>query len=185
VESKCTQCGLLDFIRSGNVCDECCDFETKRRENRKELVVKALLEAEKIAFRHDLRPEDGCGRARPDFVIDCGTHIVIIEVDEHQHRKSSYDCRCEQVRTINLFQEFGGLSVVFIRYNPDGYTGHDGRKGKGNSAPNEARLMRLVHYSIDKLPASQLCVRYVCFDGDNGTFEEHAVDIDEHVLRSE
>ena len=176
VERACSQCGLMDFIQDGNVCNTCCLFEVKKRQKTKELAVKVLLEAESIKFVHDLRPEDGCGKARPDFVIDCGTHIIIIEVDEFQHRRTNYDCRCEQVRTINLFQEYGGLRVMFIRYNPDNYLDNSGRKLKGSSAANHKRLMTLIQYTIKNVPEHPLTVRYLCYDQDDGKYDEFVVD---------
>ncbi len=158
------------------MCNTCSLFEVKRRNKSKELTVKALLEARQIRFVHDLRPEGGCGKARPDFAIDCGTHVLIIEVDEFQHRRSNYDCRCEQVRTINLFQEYGGLRVVFIRYNPDSYVALDGRKLRGSSAVNQKRLMTLVAWSMANVPESPLTTRYLCYDQDNGKYDEFVID---------
>ena len=176
VERPCSQCGFADFIREGSVCNTCCLFEVKKRQKTKELMVKVLLEANSIRFVHDLRPEGGCGKARPDFMIDCGTHIIIIEVDEFQHRRTNYDCRCEQVRTINLFQEFGGLRVLFIRYNPDSYVTVDGRKGQGSSAANQKRLLTLIKWSMDNIPEEPLTVRYLCYDKDNGKYDEFVID---------
>lgn len=182
LETNCSKCGLMDYIRQGNVCGCCSLFEIAKREKRKEVMVKALLEAENIKFIYDRRPEGGCGLDRPDFVIDCGTHIFIIEVDEHQHRRSNYDCRCEQIRTINLFQEYGGLHVVFVRYNPDSYRNLSGSKCDGSSSANISRLKRLVHHTMNEIPKNPLTVRYLCFDNDDGTFEEHIIDLDKHAI---
>jgi hypothetical protein len=52
----------------------------------------------------------------PDILYDRGTHFIAVEVDEHQHRASSY--KCEQQRMLNVIANLG-LSCVFIRYNPD------------------------------------------------------------------
>ena len=59
-----------------------------------------------------------CGRERPDFLFDCGTHLVIVEVDENQH--SHIPRECEQARMVNL-AGVRGMPVTFIRYNPDKY----------------------------------------------------------------
>ncbi len=61
----------------------------------------------------------GCSRRRPDGLIDCLTHSVIIEIDEDQH--SGYDQMCNNRRTMELFQDLGNRPVVFIRLNPDSY----------------------------------------------------------------
>jgi hypothetical protein len=55
----------------------------------------------------------------PDFVFDCGSHIVILEVDEDQHK--GYQKECEIIRMKNITQGFGGLPVFWIRYNPDDF----------------------------------------------------------------
>lgn len=62
-----------------------------------------------------------CGRERPDMVFDAGTHFVVNEVDEYQHKFSGYSCDCEQTRMVNVTQALQ-LPTVFIRYNPDSYT---------------------------------------------------------------
>jgi hypothetical protein len=173
----------MDFIKEGNMCNSCRDYELIKREKKKELAVKTLLKSKQIQFVHDTIPPDGCGRARPDFTMDCGTHVVLVEVDEFQHRRSNYPCECEQVRTINLFQEFGGMKVVFIRYNPDSYTDKSGKKQRGNSQRNTDRLIRLIEHTMKNIPDPMLCTRYICFDGDDGTYEDIAIEYETHITR--
>jgi hypothetical protein len=64
--------------------------------------------------------EGGCSKRRPDIVLDMGSEVLIIEVDEWQHR--SYDCICEHKRTMQLFDDLGSRPIVLIRFNPDKYT---------------------------------------------------------------
>ena len=47
------------------------------------------------------------------------THVIIIEVDEEQHKY--YDTNCEITRINELFTDFGDRPIVFIRFNPDAY----------------------------------------------------------------
>ena len=61
--------------------------------------------------------EGRCGRERPDRVFDLGDKIIILEVDERQHK--AYEC--DKTRMFNIGQAFGGLPVYFIRWNPDNY----------------------------------------------------------------
>ena len=61
----------------------------------------------------------GCSKRRPDGLLDCGSHSVIIEIDEDQH--VGYDPVCENRRTMELFQDLGSRPLVFIRLNPDAY----------------------------------------------------------------
>ena len=66
----------------------------------------------------------GCSKRRPDCYIDKFTHIVIIECDENQHKDTS----CENMRTMELFQDFCNRPMVFIRFNPDTYINKEGKK---------------------------------------------------------
>lgn len=61
----------------------------------------------------------GCSNKRPDVYIDLLTHIIIVEIDENQHKY--YDSTCEMVRLNLLFEDFAFRPIVFIRFNPDGY----------------------------------------------------------------
>ena len=67
--------------------------------------------------------QGGCSDHRPDIFIDCLTHSVIIEVDEHQHKNGdSYSTRCEVRRVNELFTSLADRPIIFIRFNPDSYT---------------------------------------------------------------
>ena len=39
---------------------------------------------------------NGCSKRRPDVMIDCGTHVISVEIDELKH--SSYESICENKR---------------------------------------------------------------------------------------
>jgi len=67
----------------------------------------------------DKRVQDGCSKRRPDLILDLGYQILIIEVDEDQHR--IYYCSCENKRIMELSQDLDHRPVVFIRFNPDEY----------------------------------------------------------------
>ena len=62
----------------------------------------------------------GCSKRRPDLFLDLIYQVVIIEVDENQH--VDYDCSCENKRIMELSQDLGHRPIIFIRFNPDGYT---------------------------------------------------------------
>lgn len=92
-----------------------------------------------------------CGRERPDFQIDCETHFVYVEVDEHQH--NSYVCECEQTRMINLV-EARGMPVRFIRYNPDVYEPMKGQR-KMKFEQREKKLIEYVKYAMSHPPQEE------------------------------
>jgi hypothetical protein len=146
--ATCTSCGLDDILLQG-LCETCDPTIVQLRIKAKELRVHDVLEAEGFKFILDKMLEGPvCGRERPDFQIDCGTHFIYIEVDEHQHH--SYTCECEQMRMINL-AEVRGVPVTFIRYNPDMYESVKGQKMM-KVEQREKKLVEWVHYAIAHHP---------------------------------
>jgi hypothetical protein len=78
-------------------------------------------------------------RARPDFLLRYDTHIIIIEVDEHQHK--AYPEIDELARMINIMRSIN-LPTWFIRYNPDKYkkTKYD-RARTHENAPSRRNIL--------------------------------------------
>lgn len=72
----------------------------------------------------DKKIQDGCSRRRPDLLLDLGYQIIVIEVDENQHK--NYDCSCENKRLMEISQDVDHRPLVFIRFNPDTY--YEGEK---------------------------------------------------------
>jgi len=72
----------------------------------------------------DKKVADGCSRRRPDLLLDMGSHIIIVEIDEHKH--TAYDCSCEHKRLMEISQDLQHRPIVFIRFNPDEYTTLEG-----------------------------------------------------------
>jgi hypothetical protein len=79
-----------------------------------------------IDWTCDKTIQDGCSRRRPDMLADLGSHVIIIEIDEHKH--DEYECICENRRVMEISKDLGHRPVVFIRFNPDAYMGLDGAK---------------------------------------------------------
>ena len=48
-----------------------------------------------------------------------GDQVIIIEVDENQHKL--YDSTCENRRLMEISQDIHHRPIVFIRFNPDDY----------------------------------------------------------------
>ena len=59
----------------------------------------------------------GGSRRRPDILIDCYDYVIIIEIDERQH-KSYTD---SQQRTNDIIHDLQDKFLVMIRFNPDSY----------------------------------------------------------------
>ena len=92
-------------------------------------------------FLFDKKIEDSCLKSRPDILIDMGFQVIIVEVDETQHK--NYNYMCENKRMMKIWKTINDInadddeadeedeknennlnyrSVIFIRFNPDGYS---------------------------------------------------------------
>lgn len=182
VEQKCVTCGIENMINTATgKCNNCTAFMQVKQGRRKykEDVIAALFDEHKIELTHDKIPVGSCNKYRPDFVIDCGTHFVIIEVDEHQH--SGYQCECEQARMINVCQDLGGgMPVTFIRYNPDDYKAANGKWiRRKNKAPRHKKLMDVVKSCMQHMPDHLLGVIYLYYNGhDDNKLDINIIDMD-------
>lgn len=76
-----------------------------------------------LSWIADKKIQDGCSKRRPDLLLDLGYQVIIIEIDENQH--NNYDCSCENKRIMELSQDVGHRSIIFIRFNPDAYNKGD------------------------------------------------------------
>jgi hypothetical protein len=95
------------------------NFKTKER-----LVVDYIKDQYKdYDWVFDKTISDGCSKKRPDIYLDLGYQIIIIEVDENQHRQ--YEDICENKRMMALSQDVNHRPIVFIRFNPDKYVNEE------------------------------------------------------------
>jgi len=90
----------------------------------------------------DKKVQDGCSRRRPDLLLDMGSHIIIVEVDENKH--TDYDCSCENKRLMELSQDLQHRPIVFIRFNPDDYTNQHGILVKSCWKLNKLGVMQIT-----------------------------------------
>jgi hypothetical protein len=143
------------------------------RRHLKENRVKDLFTAAGLTFVHDRMLEGTiCGRERPDFQFDCGTHFVYVEVDEHQHH--SYACECEQVRMVNLVH-VRGMPVRWIRYNPDVYEPMEGQR-QVKQEQREKKLIEYTKWSMKHSPDTMSNIVYLFYDEyDTQTQEWHTL----------
>lgn len=114
-----------------------------------------------------------CGKERPDFLFDCGTHFLVIECDEHQHRNSQ--CACEQTRMINVHESLG-MPTFWIRFNPDQWIDDEKNKKKKHGGLEDSNwnltkrldiLWQWVNFATKYAPQEEwnLHVVYLFFDG--------------------
>lgn len=157
IERKCVSCELFNVLNHEDKCRYCGDFSQFRlfKQNK----VKMFLDKEKIKYdSYDKIIDQGiCGKERPDFLIDCNTHFIILEVDESQHKGSKYNC--ENVRMQNLTYSLG-LPVIFIRYNPDSYI----CEKELTEIQRHNLLKKMIKELKKNTPKELLTVYYICYN---------------------
>ena len=97
-ERKCIKCYKIDVLNKEGLCVNFCSYEErdkimkKNKKKKEEFVLNLLkLNIRQDLFSYDQTIDSICSKKRPDFVFHCGDHILIIEVDEFQH-KSYTNC---------------------------------------------------------------------------------------------
>ncbi len=146
---KTELCETRGILKYNGYCLPCCiqvcpEIEVSRNYKTKETnVVDRIKETfPNFTWVEDKRVQDGCSLRRPDLLLDMGSHIIIVEVDENQH--SDYDCSCENKRLMQISQDVGHRPIVFIRFNPDAYTNQEGVLVKSCWKLNKIGVMTIM-----------------------------------------
>lgn len=121
---------------------------------------------------------DGCSKRRPDLFIDMGSHVILVEVDEHQHNK--YETTCENKRIMEMSYDIGHRKMVILRFNPDSYLNSNnekvlscwdnkslgGVKLKYEDEWNRRlrRLKRKLDYWTENVPSKMVEICYLFYD---------------------
>jgi hypothetical protein len=165
----CIQCQRLDPLNMQSLCFLCAEGKTTRM--LKQTKVKEFFDANKISYKsYDTTVDNGeCNKLRPDFVIDCNTHCIVVEVDEFQHKRSNYDC--EYPRMINIYSALG-MDTVFIRYNPDTYK--CGSSKMKTDATRLNTLLQTVNHmkEFENLQGMHLSVIHLFYDGNEQVLQK-------------
>ena len=123
---KSEWCEVRGITKYNDYCLQCCiqlcpditvsqNYKTKE----KEVTDHVLKTFPNFTWVVDKKVKDGCSKRRPDLLLDMGSHIIIVEIDEHRH--IDYDSSCEHKRLMEISQDVGHRSIIFIRFNPDSY----------------------------------------------------------------
>ena len=182
--SGCQHCKLISIIGSKwkPYCFRCyCvlhpDAEIPRAYKLKEHYVRDALKEEfkdSITMVFDKKVDGGCSRLRPDILLDFGSHCIIVEIDERQHVNYS----CEEKRMVTLYEDIGFRKIVFLRFNPDGYT--FGKKtykspfsytATGAISIDRGEMSRRILELVERIktnkaaePSEQIVVEYLFYD---------------------
>ena len=177
IGSKCTKCFKIDILNKSKLCIYCEPnelFEQHKTyiKKRERLVLNYLDEHVKfpkdieIKVRDDKIIDSTCNLYRPDRIYDCGTHLVITEIDEDQHKHRNF---CDQYKSLEHaelarmyhIQAANGLPCIFFRFNPDKFK----IKNKKINADMTKRLNLLVKWNqlaFTMVPTSETSpVRYM------------------------
>lgn len=112
-ESKLVSC----FNHKSDEMKNIIYTKTPKYNTNKETRIKNLLDKNNFVFTHNKQIQNDMGyKYRPDFLFDCETHFVILEVDEFAHE--SYNKHKELSRMIHI-SSILSKPTKFIRYNPD------------------------------------------------------------------
>jgi hypothetical protein len=168
VERECSKCGKLDVLMN----DLCINFciqdialqDYKKNQKVKEKRVLQILTSEfgsPTEYNHQI--DRNCGHHEKEIGYDCKTHMIYIEVDERQHK--SY-CELGEInRMKNIFNDSGGIPIIFIRYNPDSFLDINNKRQKLPQVKREELLVKWIKLYMNQIPKHHLSVKYLFYDG--------------------
>ena len=148
---KSSWCETIGSKKYNGYCLPCCiqvcpEIQVSRNYKTKERNVVDRITQIFTGFTWvaDKKVQDGCSLRRPDLLLDMGSHIIIVEIDENKH--TNYDCSCEHKRLMQISQDLQHRPIVFIRFNPDAYTNQDGVLIKSCWGLNKLGVMRIIKH---------------------------------------
>ena len=186
LDKKCAMqlCDTIIHGKFDKYCYRCFTYlnpkselskRTKKKENE---VVKFIKENfNEYLWIVDKIIEYGCSRKKPDLFLQFGSHVIIIEIDELQHR--GYNC--ETARIGELWNDLNWQTLVIIRFNPDAYLNKKGIRVKSPWGCTEKRgllkiinndewikrlnkLKKYVEFWIKNVPKNNIEIIYLYYD---------------------
>ena len=148
-----------------------------KRKRQEERVRKVLSDAGyhfKSEHHIDFKCSGAGTFARIDALMQYNGGVVMLEVDEDQHKFGDYSVGCDMKRMANVMETLAlsgnTLPVYWIRYNPGAYT-LDGTRCKRSRASREQMLLEALS-SVDF--SKPFWVHYMFYDCDGGQLAIHA-----------
>jgi len=177
VENPRCKTPMCDLHTPNEYCMRCSAHlfpDQPSRFKTREMKLKDYLAAQypDKTIIHDKRVE--CHLYRPDFVFDMGSHTIVIELDENQHR--AYDTSCDNKRLMSIFQGLGSRPMVMIRFNPgkydlvpgcfkkDGQLTGNGKEWKLRTEKLKTRIDFWMNSQADR----EIIIEHLFFDSTNG-----------------
>ena len=166
---RCTECNAT-FVQSGHLTKHKKTHtpEYIARKKRSEERVRNVLRDAGYDFKSEHYIDFSCTGsgtfARIDVLLQLRGGIVMLEVDEGQHKCGGYSISCDMKRMASVMEslalEGNTLPVYWLRYNPTSYT-IDGVKGGRGRADRERDLLSAIE-AIDF--TKPLWVHYMFYD---------------------
>ncbi len=160
---KCDNCGReKELLNRDGLCGMCCDKpfyeESKRLNKMKETIMVRYLREnikENKEMLADRIIDSTCNLYRPDILYDCGTHIVVVECDENQHKNYPWEScslnksleHMEEKRMYEIMVAYG-LPAIFIRWNPDNFNINGSINKKYNNSKRLEILVKWIRYCM-------------------------------------
>lgn len=149
-------------------------FEGIRKHKIQEQWIAKILEENNIKFKREHCIDFTCfedadkSYARVDFILDhCKGGIMILEIDENQHRFGEYSVFCDIARMTKIIESLtligNNLPTLFIRLNSNGFQ-VNGRTTKCLKRDRAERLVNLIKnfkFSEDSPPFQ---IQYMYYD---------------------
>ena len=122
----------------------------------------AVVEFIKLIYTQEIREKFNikniiydkfCGdtKKKPDIVIICENYVIVLEVDEFQHKHQSYkgglyskENEENKMKLIRDYYKSINKKTIYIRFNPDDYITKNNEKIKSPWKENEDKLLVVV-----------------------------------------
>jgi hypothetical protein len=189
VNPQCVLCHMVTAIpHYDNHCYGCFSFANPNDSRVRNFKTKEQAFMSEIAKVYpdiilDKIISGGCSKKRPDGLIELLTHVIIVEIDENQHK--GYDITCDNRRTMELSQDLNHRPIVFIRVNPDKYVS-DGKTVNGAFALTKATgklttkpiiLKRRIRATLSAIEAHRNSIPEKLITVETLFFDEQSVDL--------
>jgi hypothetical protein len=165
INPMCESCGLFMVCKKPHLCAYCKPVTTLKQKTKEMLVVNYLKE-QGYEFVHNKSVGFVYGNYRPDIKICMKDYLIIVEIDEDQHR--GYDQRCEIARMFNIAQAEDS-KCIFIRYNPDIF--HvDGKVKRVHTDTRLKILVENIEKCLTEPPEETINVFRLFYDNATGDY---------------
>jgi KRAB domain-containing zinc finger protein len=183
---RCTEEGCdASFVINQNLKNHIKSMHTlegQMRHKKEEQRIASVLDNANIAYKREHQIDFICigsttkKYARIDFLIDINGCIVMLEVDEDQHRFGYGSISCDLRRMAQIQEsltiEGNSIPIVFLRYNPNTFTVDD-MIMKISKKDRERTLVQLLKNPFHLIwrKKKPIIIQYMFYDIKDGNAE--------------